>query len=126
MLVYLWAVAIVSLLVGLVLTIGSQSNEVIAETGRTESEILTMGIVELVIGVLVVLVALALASGSSGARMLVAGVMLVRIVATVVIVAANHTTGYFLAGFLHVLLPVFIIWAMYGNDKADAFFEQLQ
>lgn len=121
--IYLWVVAIASLLVGAAMAIGSQSDEVIAETGRTESELLWSGATELVIGGLVVIVAIALMYGSSGARTLVGVVMVLRIAATVFIVAINHTSGYLVAGAIHVILPIFVLWALYGNDKAEEYFE---
>lgn len=123
--VYLWVVAIAAALVGIVLVIGQASDDVIAETGRTSSELLTMGIVELVIAVLVAAAALALGSGSRTARSFVAAVMVIRISATVFIVALNHTTGYLLAGLVHVVLPFFVLWALYGNDQTEAYFGDL-
>lgn len=121
--IYIWIVAIASLLVGAVVTIGSFNDEVIAETGRTATELQVIGITELAIGVIAVLVALALAGGSNGARTLVAVLAVLRILATVFLVAFAHTSGYLIAGVLHILLPLFILWVLYGNDKVEAYFE---
>lgn len=121
--IYLWVVAVGSILVGGIILIGSWSDDVIAETGRTASELRIIGVTELVIGVIVVLAAVALGSGSKGARTLVAAVAVIRIVATVFVVAFAHTNGYLIAGLLHVVLPIFVLWVLYGNDKVEAYFE---
>lgn len=121
--IYLWVVAIGALLTGAAFVFGSTSDEVIAEVGRTKTELLWTGVAELVLGVLIVLVAIALMNGAPGARTLVAIVMMLRIAATVFIVATNHTSAYLLVGVLHVLLPLFVLWAMYGNDRSEAYFE---
>lgn len=121
--IYLWVVAIAALLVGAILAIASFADDVVAETGRTASEIRIMGFTELAIGVIVLITAIALSSGAKGARTLVAAVAVLRIAATVFLVAFAHTSGYLLAGVLHILLPVFILWVLYGNDKVDAYFE---
>lgn len=124
--IYLWVVAIASALVGAVLVIAQGQEDIVAETGRTSTELLIMGITELVIMLLVVWAAMALARGSETARAVVAAVMVIRIAATVVLVVWIHTQGYLIAGLLHVLLPFFVLYALYGNEKAHDWFEALE
>ena len=66
--IYLWVVAIASALVGAVLVIAQGQEDIVAETGRTSTELLIMGITVLVIMLLVVWAAMALARGSATAR----------------------------------------------------------
>lgn len=122
--IYLWVVAVAAVLVGAIVLIGSWSDEVIAETGRTATELRIMGIFELALGLVIVFAAVALSSGARGARTLVAVVAVLRIAVTVFLVAFAHTQAYLLAGLLHVLLPAFILWVLYGNDKVEAYFDR--
>jgi len=120
--IYLWIVAISALLVGAVFTLASFADDVEATTGLTSTEVLVAGIVELVIGLLVVWAAMSLAKGGDTARSVVSAVMVIRIVATVVVVAWIHTANYVLAGALHVILPMLVIWALH-TERADAWFD---
>lgn len=121
--IYLWIVAAASFLVGIALIIVRNEEQVLVDSGRTSGEILTMGIVELIMALIIVWAALGLRSRSRGARTLVATVAGIRIAVTVFLVAWYHTGGYVVAGAIHVILPLFVLWALYGNDKADAYFE---
>lgn len=121
--IYLWVVAISSLLVGIVLLIGSADDTTVEAANRTSTDLLVMGLVELVIGAVIVWVAMSLSRGAPGARTLVAVVAVIRIAVTVFSVAWYHTGGIVLAGALHILLPAFVLWALYGYDKSEAYFE---
>jgi uncharacterized membrane protein (GlpM family) len=44
----------------------------------------------------------------------------------VVLVVWLHTQGYLLAGLIHVLVPFFILYALYGNERASEWFDALE
>lgn len=98
-----------------------------AALGADANTILWAGIIEAVVGVVVLVVGYALINGGGFARTLVAIVMVLRIVATAGTVGLNISldeTGaaWVIGGVLNVLLPIFVLWAMYGNDRVDAWF----
>jgi hypothetical protein len=89
------------------------------ETGRTATELRIVGGTELVLGFITVLAAVLLAQGWQAARTFVA---FLRIGATVFVVVSYHTTGYLLVGVLHMLLPIFVLSVLNGNDQVDEYF----
>jgi uncharacterized membrane protein len=124
--VWLWAIGLYNVLVGL-LTIITKDNASTRELyGSAEpSIILWAGVVELVVGLAIVYTASALGRGSKGARGLISFFMITRIVLTGLAVAAGWGgTNVLLAGIIHILLPFAVLWAMYGNDRADAWFNE--
>jgi hypothetical protein len=122
--VWLWAIGLYNLLVGF-LTILTKDNASTRDLygGAEPNIILWSGVVEVVVGLAIAYTAFALGRGSRGARGLIAFFMIVRIVLTGLAVAAGWGgTNVLLAGIIHVLLPFAVLWAMYGNDRADAWF----
>ncbi len=124
--VYLWVVAFSSALVGAVFVIAQSQDDIVAETGRTSTEILIIGIAELIVMLLVVWAAMALARGSETARVVIAAVMIVRISTTIVLVAWLYTQGYLLAGVVNVLVPIFVLYTLYGNERASDWFDAVE
>lgn len=122
--VWLWAIGLYNLLVG-VLTLITRDTDSTRELygGAESSIILWAGVVEIVVGLAIAYTAFALGNGSRGARGLISFFMIVRIVLTGLAVAAGWGgTNVLLAGIIHVLLPFAVLWALYGNDRADAWF----
>jgi hypothetical protein len=121
---WVWAIGLYNLLVGVVTLLTKDTSTTRDLYGGAESNIiLWSGIVEIVVGLAIVYTAYALGRGSRGARGLISFFMIVRIVLTGLAVAAGWGgTNVLLAGFIHVLLPFAVLWAMYGNDRADAWF----
>lgn len=84
---------------------------------------LATGIVEAILAVLLVLVAMSLMSGSKGARLLIAVVMALRIAATAWMMVTHHESGFIWTGIFTVAFALFILWALYGDDRSEAYFE---
>lgn len=122
--VWLWAIGLYNLLVGVLTLITKDTDSTRELYGGAESNIiLWAGVVEIVVGLAIAYTAYALGKGSRGARGLIAFFMIVRIVLTGLAVAAGWGgTNVLLAGIIHVLLPFAVLWALYGNDRADAWF----
>lgn len=119
--IYLWIIAIASLLVGAVFVISTGSDEFLEEIGLTSGELLTIGIIEILIGFLVVWAAVSLGRGGDTARMIVAAVMVIRVIAAVVMAVYLFSANYAVAGVVQVVVPILIIWALY-TERADEFF----
>jgi hypothetical protein len=124
--VWLWAIGLYNLLVGALVLISRNNEQTIAQLGGAEPNvILFAGISELVLGLGIVWTAASLGRGSRGARSLISFFMVARIVLTGLAVAAGWGgTNVLVAGVIHVLLPFAVLWALYGNDRADAWFNE--
>lgn len=87
-----WVAAFLDLVGGAVLVFFASSEEIQAVTGASEAAITTSGWVTLVIGIAVAVVAIRLGEGSSGARLLVTVLMVLRggVAIWVLIVAGTH------------------------------------
>ena len=120
--VLLWIQAITSAVAGVV-ALAFRDNASVQETvNQTSSELLIYAIVELVIALIIALVALSLSGGSRGARLLVAIVQGVRIAASTWAIATHHAGGFMTTSIVTIAFGLFILWALYGNDKSEEFF----
>ncbi len=78
---------------------------------------------EAVIAVLLIIVANGIMRGSSGMRLLVAIVQALSMASAVFILVAHHTGGLVYQAVFSLFLGVFVLWALYGHDESDRFFE---
>lgn len=124
--VWLWAIGLYNLLVGLLVLISRNEARTIEYLGGVEPNVvLFAGISEVVLGLGIIWTAYSLGRGARGARGLIAFFMVARIVLTGLAVAAGWGgTNVLVAGVIHVLLPFAVLWALYGNDRADAWFNE--
>ena len=114
-----WIVAFLTILGGLLFLFISAS--VLEEAGISKGDATTIGIVELVLGVIIALVAKGLGSGNNFARLLVSLLMVLRLGVTVW--AAVVLWGQ--AGFWSVALAGLLALAVLGllwNNRANLFF----
>lgn len=120
--VLLWIQAITTAVAGVV-ALSFRGNASVQETvNQTSSELLTYAIIEIVVALIIALVAVALASRGRGARLLVAIVQVIRVGTATWAIATHHAGGYMAASIVTIALGVFILWALYGNDRSEAFF----
>lgn len=80
-------------------------------------------IAEAVSAVLLVMVASGLMRGSKGIRLFVAIVQGVTMAFAMYILVAHHVGGYMYRAVFSLFVGVFVLWALYGNDESDEFFE---
>lgn len=93
-----------------------------SSTGQNADALLGTAIGEAILAVILFAVASNLMSGSRGARTLVGVVMGIRIAFAAWTMLAHHGGGVFgVAGFT-ILIALFVLWALYGNDKSEAYF----
>jgi len=78
---------------------------------------------EAVAAVLLLLVANGILRGSSGYRLFVAIVQCFVMGAAVFALIAHHTGGYVYRGVFSLFIGIFVLWALYGNDESDRYFE---
>ncbi len=78
---------------------------------------------EAIAALLLLYVANGIMRGSSGIRLLVAIVQGFSMVAAVYALIAHHVGGYVYRGVFSLFIGVFVLWALYGNEESDQFFE---
>lgn len=88
-----WIAAFLDLVGGAVLVFFASSEELQAASGASEASITTAGWFTMGIGILVAVVAIRLGEGSSGARLLVSTLMVLRVVAAIWVLIAAGTHG---------------------------------
>jgi len=78
---------------------------------------------EAIAAVLLFFVASGIMRGSSGMRLLVAIVQCFSMGLAVYVLVAHHTGGLVYRGVFSLFIGVFVLWALYGNDESDRYFE---
>ena len=78
---------------------------------------------EAVAAVLLFLVANGIMRGSKGMRLFVAIVQGFTMALAVYVLIAHHAGGYVYRGVFSLFVGVFVLWALYGNDESEAYFE---
>lgn len=113
-----WIAAFLDLVGGAVLVFFASSEEIQAATGASEASITSSGWVTLVIGILVAVVAIRLGEGSSGARLLVTTLMVLRVgVAIWVLVAAGaHGGTESIVTLALSAAVIYLLWSGPAND----------
>lgn len=84
--------------------------------------LIATAIVELVVAVLLFLVAGGIMRGSPGFRLFVAIVEGIRMASALFAMLYYHDGAVVESGLVTILIGLFVLWALYGNEKADAFF----
>ncbi|MCH9834176.1 MAG: hypothetical protein P8O03_12015 [Ilumatobacter sp.] len=78
---------------------------------------------EAIAAILLFVVANGIMRGSNGFRLLVAIVQGLSMASAVYILVAHHVGGYVYRGVFSLFVGVFVLWALYGNDESDRYFE---
>ena len=107
---------------GIVL-IALQSNaSVLKATNATKSELLTAGIIALIVAAIQLLIGLGILGGSRVARGIVAFVQLLNVGAATWVMFTHHTGAFLWQGVITIGIAVFVLWALF-NEKADEYYE---
>ena len=78
---------------------------------------------EAIAAVLLLLVANGIMRGSSGIRLLVAIVQCFAMGLAIYVLVVHHTGGLVYRGVFSLFVGVFVLWALYGNEESDRYFE---
>lgn len=116
--------ATLTLVGGIVLLALSGEQRIIEETDIETSGLIVAGIVSLIVGAIVLLVALSLMRGGKGARLLVTIVQVIAVASASWTMFTHHTGAFLFQGLLTIGIAVFVIWALY-NERSDAYFDSL-
>ena len=80
-------------------------------------------IAEAIAAVLLFVVASGIMRGSNGMRLLVAIVQCFAMGIAIYVLVAHHAGGLVYRSVFSLFVGVFVLWALYGNDESDRYFE---
>ena len=81
-------------------------------------------IAEFVAAALLFIAAAGLMRGSSGWRLVIAVVQGIAMALAVYTLIAHHVGGYVYRSVFTLFVGVFVLWALYGNDQSERFFDE--
>lgn len=113
--------AALNIVAGVVMIALNSQQRIINVTNLTSGELITSGIIALVVGAIVGLVTLALLAGSRVARGLVAAVQILLVITATWHMFFNHTGAWLFSALLQIAIAVFVLWALY-NEKSDEYY----
>ena len=103
-----------------------QGADTAADLGLDENYLLTTGIAYAIVAIFTLFVGIYLLQGSRNARLIVAIVQGLGIAAILFVMVLHHSSGYIAQGILQIAIHSFILWSLYGNDEADAYFAAVE
>lgn len=121
--VVLYIKATIALVIGIALLVEKNSSALLEATGKDGDYILGTAIGEFVLAALLFLVASAIMSGAKWARLATAIVIGLRIAAASWWMITHVGGPLQWNALMSVGIGIFVLWAMYGNDKSEAYFE---
>jgi hypothetical protein len=90
----------------------------------SQNQLLWLAVIEGVLAILLLLVGLGIMSGAKWARLAVGIVMGLRVAALTWYMLINLGQGAFTwATVISLAFALFVLWALYGNDKSHDFYE---
>jgi hypothetical protein len=89
----------------------------------SDSSLLGIGIVELIVAVLLFVVAGGIIRGSRGWRAFVGIVEGLRMASALFAMLYYHDSAFVESGIVTLLIGTFVLWALYGHEKSEEFFE---
>lgn len=115
-----YIVGLLTLAAGVLIIVVRDRDDVTIDVGETPGSLLTIGIIEVVLGLLILLVAGGLGRGSNGARFLVTFFMVLHIIGALYALFAFDANTRWSAAInaLLALLIIVILW----SARANAFF----
>lgn len=121
--VILWIQAALAAVAALVVFIYRGNEDFQAATGQSADALLGVAIAEVIVAVLLAWVASAILRGSKGMRMAVGIVMGLRVAASLWIMITHHQGGFLYSGLANIGIALFVLWALFANEKSEEWFE---
>lgn len=115
--------AFLSLVAGLALLAFRNDADVLSATGATSNELVVSAIAELIVATLLFVVGVGVMRGARGVRLFVAVVEGLRMGVAMWLMFWHHSGAYLFSAVITVAIGLFVLWALYGNERSDAFFE---
>lgn len=93
-----------------------------ATAGISDNSLMTSAIVEMMAALVLYFVAWYLLKGRKGARLIVAIAVGIQLAVTVFVMLDHGTGGYLYTGLISAAFSLFILWALYGDDRSNEYF----
>jgi hypothetical protein len=100
----------------------SRDSDQAAGAGSSDSDLITAVVTEVLAALLLYFVAWYLLKGRKGARLLVAIAVGLQLASTVFVMLQHGTGGYLSTGLISAAFSLFILWALYGDDRSNEYF----
>lgn len=124
--ILLYIQAAMALLAGFIGFLGRDDPEVQAAVGLESNQFIWLLVAEVVIALIVLIVAGGIMNGARWARWLVTIGMGIRLVqAALFATLGGSGNGVLLAAVIYAVIPLVVLWAMWGNDRGEAWFHQM-
>ena len=124
--ILLYIQAAMALFAGVFSYLQRDNAEVQASLGLEADQFVWLLVVELVIALLLLIVAGGIMNGARWARMLVTIGMGFRLVQAALFATLGGTGGSgLIAAVLYAIIPLLVLWAVWGHDKGEAWFHQM-
>jgi hypothetical protein len=91
-------------------------------TGNSANQLLTVGITEVVFAFIIGLLAFGIMNGNRLARALVGIAMVLRIGFSGYVAFTNHAAGVLTQTVVTIAVALFVLWALYWNNRSAEFF----
>ena len=121
--VVLYIKAIVAVVVGIALIIERNDGDLLGITGRSSDFLVGTAIGEFIAAALLFIVASSIMSGAKWSRLAVAIVVGFRIAVAVYWMIVHAGGGLQWNALLLVGMGMFVLWALYGNEQSQEYFE---
>lgn len=121
--VALYIKAVIAVVAGIALIVERNNAELLRAAGQSSDFLVGTAIGEFIVAGLILIVASAIMSGRKWARLGVAVVVAIRIAAAVYWMIVHSSSGLEWHALLNVGIAIFVLWALYGNDESQTYFE---
>ena len=121
--VVLYIKAAIAVVVAIALFFNRDNADFMSVTGRDSDWLTGTAVGEIIVAVLLFLVAAAIMSGAKWARLAVAIVLGIRMAVAVYWMVVHFGGGLQWNALLTVGIGIFVLWALYGNDASERYFE---
>ena len=113
-----WMAALIDIVGGAVLVFFANNEDLLAASGASSAAVTASGWTTIAVGIVVAVVALRLGEGSSGARLLVTALMVLRVAAGiwVFVAAGSHGATESIVTVVLSAAVVYLLWSGTAND----------
>lgn len=94
-----------------------------ANVGLNDDNLLANGIAQGIVALILIAVGMFLLSGAPLARLLVAISVAISIAANTWFMITHHVGGYLWTGLASIALGLFVLWALYGDQRSADYFD---
>ena len=124
--ILLYIQAAMAMFAGVFGFIGRDDPEVQASLGLTSDQFIWLLVIELAIALMLLVIATGIMNGARWARLLLTIGMGLRLVQAALFATLGGEGGAgILAAVLYAVIPLLVLWAVWGHEKGEAYFHQL-